>query len=271
MPTLRDLQAKARKLFAKWKNEYAKVFDKDKRSPASHLCMTILLRNNSITNAQKAEAALKARFIDWNEIRVSPVAEVQEVLEEAGTPNAEQKAYALRRFLRDLFSKYTKTNLYFTLMDIPEVVPIPEPGDKSELPVVSDDDDDDDDGMVTRESGLPPHPEVPGYVDMVKILDQPVPLDPKLIVEKNGVHICGITWDDAERGPFAVAWRVAVAEGFIEPEFEGTEALVRMRQILPEKERDWFAFYSILHAENNWAKISKNSDKLREKFVKAKA
>lgn len=271
MPTLRDYQAKAKKLFVRWKKDYAKVFEKDRRSPASHLCYTILLRNNSVTNASKAEAALRARFIDWNEIRVSPVAEVVEVLEEAGTPHAEQKAYALRRFLRDVFSKFTKTNLYFDLMDIPEVIPEPIPGEKVEAIAGSDDDDDEDDGMVTRESGLPPHPVVPGYVDMHKILDQPVPLDPKLITEKNGVHICSVCWDDAERGPFAVVWRVAVAEGFIDPEYEGTEALSRMRQILPDKERDWFAFYCMLYAESNWPKVSKAADKLREKFAKAKA
>ena len=98
MATLREFQGKAKKMFVKWKKEYAKVTDKDRRSPVSHLCMTVLMRNNSITNAHKAEQALRARFIDWNEIRVSPVAEVVEVLEDVGTPHAEQKAYALRRY-----------------------------------------------------------------------------------------------------------------------------------------------------------------------------
>jgi hypothetical protein len=264
--TLRELQSKARKFFTKWKKDYAKIFEKDRRSPVSHLCLTILMRNNLITNAQKAEQALRERFIDWNEIRVSPVAEVIEALESVDTPHAEQKAYALRRFLRDVFGKYTKTNLYFDLMDIPEVIPEPVPGEKPEPS--SSDDDDEDDGMVTRESGLPDHPEVPGYVDMDKIIDQPMPLDPKLITEKNSTIVCNIAWDDAERGPFAVMWRVALAEGFIEPEHEGTAALQRLRQIAPDKERNLFAFYSILHAENNWPRISKDSDKLRKK-VKA--
>jgi hypothetical protein len=271
MPTLRDLQTKAKKLFAKWRKDYAKVLEKDKRSPVSHLCFTILMRNNSITNAHKAQDALRKRFIDWNEIRVSPIAEVVEALEEVGTPNAEQKAYAMRRFLRDVFSKLTKTNLYFDLMEIPEVIPEPVATDKQDQPVtVGDDDEDEDDGMVTRESGLPPHPEVPGYVDMVKIVDQPMPLDPKLIAEKNSVAVCSIAWDDAERGPFGVMWRVALAEGFIEPEYEGTAALGRLRQIAPEKERDQFAFYSILHAEHHWPTITKESERLRKKFNKGK-
>ncbi|MCA8916784.1 MAG: hypothetical protein KDB90_15430 [Planctomycetes bacterium] len=269
MATVRELQTKARKLYLKWKKDYAKGLEKDQRSPVSHLCLTILLRNNTVTNAAKAEQALRTRFVDWNEIRVSPVAEVRDALEEAGTPNAEQKAYALRRFLRDVFGKFTKTNLYFDLMEIPEVVPELLPGEKAPE---TDDDDEDAEEAVTRESGLPPHPEVPGYVDMVRILDQPMPLDPKLIMEKNAITVCSVAWDDAERGPFSIIWRVALAEGLIEPEYEGTEALSRLRnQIAPEKERDEFAFYAILHAENNWPKISKAADKVRKKVAKAKA
>ena len=268
MATVRELQTKARKLYTQWKKDYAKGLEKDNRSPVSHLCLTVLLRNNNVTNALKAEAALRERFVDWNEIRVSPVAEVRDVLEEVGTPNAEQKAYALRRFLRDVFSKFTKTNLYFDLMVIPEVVPELLPGEK---PETGDDDDEDVEEAVTRESGLPPHPQVPGYVDMVRILDQPMPLDPKLIMEKNAVNVCSVAWDDAERGPFSVIWRVALAEGLIESDLEGREALGRLRnQIAPEKERDDFAFYAILHAENNWPKISKAAGKLRKKKTKSK-
>lgn len=269
MATIRELQTKARKALQKWKKDYAKLLEKDTRSPVSHLCYTILLRNNSTTNADKAEQALRTRFVDWNEIRVSPVAEVRDVLEEAATPNAEQKAYALRRFLRDVFSKFTKTNLYFDLMVVPEVIPEPVPGEKTEA---IDDDDEDAEEAVTRESGLPDHPEVPGFVDMIRIMDQPMPLDPKLITEKNATNVCSCAWDDSERGPFVVIWRVALAEGLIEPEYEGVEALSRLRnQIAPEKERDEFAFYAVLHAEQNWAKISKVAEKARKKFVKAKA
>ena len=155
MATIRELQSKARKAYVKWKKDYAKDVAKDKRSPVSHLCLSILMRNNNITNALKSEQALRERFVDWNEIRVSPVAEVREALEAAGTPNADQKAYALRRFLRDVFSKFTKTNLYFDLMDIPEVVPELLPGEKPEGDDEDDedvdDDDSDDDTLLERD------------------------------------------------------------------------------------------------------------------------
>lgn len=270
MATLRDLQSKARKALTKWKKDYAKTLEKDNRSPCSHLCMTILMRNNNITNARQAEQALRERFVDWNELRVSPIAEVRDVLESTKTPSPEQKAYALRRFLRDLFSKYTKTSLYFDLMDVPEVVP------EGEEPAPSNsDDDEDDEELVTRETGLPDHPEVPGFVDMRVILDQPMPLDPKLVEEKNSSGTAGIVWDDAERAPFATMWRVCVTENIIEPELEGFELVQRLRQVTsPNTKMDeWatFAFYAIVHAQNNWPKIVKESDKIRKKVAKEKA
>ncbi|MBE7491282.1 MAG: hypothetical protein HS108_05935 [Planctomycetes bacterium] len=272
MPTLRELQSKAKKLLAAWRKEAADLLKKDRRSPVSHLCMSILMRNNSITNARQAEAALRKRFVDWNEIRVSPIAEVQAVLEECGTAGAEPKAYALRRFLRDVFSKYTKTNLYFDLMDIPEVVPVPlNPDGTPATPAASSssgDDDDEEEEAVSRESGLPPHPSIPGFVDMNKIIEQPVPLDPKLITEKNGIHVAGIAWDDAERGPFGALWRVALVSGLVEPQLSATGALGKLRTVAPEKERDQFAYFAILHAQQNWPAISSKSDQMRAKYKK---
>lgn len=270
MATARELQGKAKKLFAQWKKDGQELLKKDRRSPASHLCMSILLRGNTQQNAKALETALRERFVDWNEIRVSPIAEVAEVMQEAGAPSAEAKAYALRRFLRDLFGKYTKTSLYYDLMTIPEVIPVPLPGelpaDGAPAAAAAPDDDEEDEG-VSRESGLPPHPSVPGYVDMDRILAQPVPLDPKLITEKNGMHVASIAWDDAERGPFNALWRVALVNGLVEPQVPAPEALQKLRAIAPEKERDQFAFFALLHAEENWPQISKQSDSLLAKYA----
>ncbi|WP_422930488.1 endonuclease III domain-containing protein [Singulisphaera sp. PoT] len=53
--------------------------------------------------ANKALTRFKEDFFDWNEVRVSSLEEIQGVL--AGLPNAEDRAYRLRRFLRQLFEK----------------------------------------------------------------------------------------------------------------------------------------------------------------------
>ncbi|MHC4840395.1 MAG: hypothetical protein ACYTDT_05455 [Planctomycetota bacterium] len=260
MATVRELRSKASKAMAKWKKDFAKLPDKDNSSPVTHLCRTILLRQNSGDNAKKAEQALRDRFIDWNEIRVSPIAEVQTVLDSVKTPGAKNKAFALRRFLRDVFDKYNKTNLYFDLMPIPEVVVPKADGEEP---------DEEDENLVTRESGLPDHPEIPGFIDMELVLDQPVPLEPKLVSEKNSPNVAMVAWDETERGPWAALWRVSLAEGFIEADLEGMPAVQRLRQIAPEKDRDLFTFYAIVHAAKNWSKLVKASDKIIKKIRKA--
>lgn len=272
MASARDLQGKAKKLLSTWKRQLDPQLKKDNRSPVTHLCMTVLMRNSSYKTAHSAVLALREAFADWNEIRVTPIAEVQSVLERAHVPNARSKAFALRRFLRDLFGKYTKTNLNFDKIEVPEapVVVAPKEGAPKDgtAPAASSSDDDDDDGEehVTRESGLPLHPTIPGYVDGDKIMADPIPLDPKLIIEKNGIHVAAIAYDDATRGPFGAIWKVALANGLVEPELDAIAALGRLRQVMPDKEPAAFAFYAIVHAEEDWTEISKKADALREKY-----
>ena len=53
--------------------------------------------------ANQALSRFKDHFFDWNEVRVSPIAEIQETL--ADIPDAEGRAQRIRRFLRQLFEK----------------------------------------------------------------------------------------------------------------------------------------------------------------------
>jgi len=53
--------------------------------------------------ANQALSRFKDGFFDWNEVRVSSVTEIQEAL--AGFTDAENRAYRIRRFLRQLFEK----------------------------------------------------------------------------------------------------------------------------------------------------------------------
>ena len=268
MASVRDLQAKAKKLLSNWKRELDPALKKDNRSTVTHLCMTVLMRNSNYKTAHTAVQALRERFADWNEIRVTPIAEVAVVLEEAKVPEPRAKSFSLRRFLRDLFSKYTKTNLNFDKIEVPEA-PVVLPPNKDGSPAVqpaSDDDDEDGEEHTTRESGLPLHPTVPGYVDGDKIMTDPIPLDPKLIIEKNGIHVAAVAYDDATRGPFGAIWKVALANGLVDPELDAFAALGRLRQFMPEKEPAAFAFYAIVHAQENWAEVTKKADALREKY-----
>ncbi len=53
--------------------------------------------------ANQALSRFKDHFFDWNEVRVSPIAEVQETLADIPDPNG--RAQRIRRFLRQLFHK----------------------------------------------------------------------------------------------------------------------------------------------------------------------
>ena len=53
--------------------------------------------------ANQALSRFKDEFFDWNEVRVSPIAEIQETL--ADIPDPEGRAQRIRRFLRQLFER----------------------------------------------------------------------------------------------------------------------------------------------------------------------
>ena len=59
--------------------------------------------------ANQALSRFKDQFFDWNEVRVSPIAEIQETL--ADIPDAQDRAQRIRRFLRQLFEKTYSFNL----------------------------------------------------------------------------------------------------------------------------------------------------------------
>jgi endonuclease III len=59
--------------------------------------------------ANQSLSRFRDEFFDWNEVRVSSLEEIQGVL--AGMPDAEERAFRIRRFLRQLFEKTYGFNL----------------------------------------------------------------------------------------------------------------------------------------------------------------
>ncbi len=59
--------------------------------------------NTTREQANQALNRFKDYFFDWNEVRVSSIAEIQEVL--VGLPDPEDRARRVRKFLRQLFNK----------------------------------------------------------------------------------------------------------------------------------------------------------------------
>jgi endonuclease-3 len=59
--------------------------------------------DTSREQANQALSRFKDHFFDWNEVRVSPIAEIEETL--ADIPDAQNRAQRIRRFLRQLFER----------------------------------------------------------------------------------------------------------------------------------------------------------------------
>ncbi len=71
------------------------------RSVLEHLLFGCLLENAPYTAAEEAFAALQHTFFDWNEIRVSSVRELAEVI--AGLPEPSSAAHHVKRTLQSTF------------------------------------------------------------------------------------------------------------------------------------------------------------------------
>ncbi len=63
----------------------------------------ICRENSTREQANQVLSRFKDGFFDWNEIRVSSIAEIEETL--AGLSDTEERAFKIRRFLRQLFQK----------------------------------------------------------------------------------------------------------------------------------------------------------------------
>ena len=81
---------------------------------ADNLDLMLFLRlcqDMRLADAKKAFLALRTQFVDWNEVRISPVDEVREVLK--GAPDTDALARFLQGFLMSLFLEQHHVGLEF--------------------------------------------------------------------------------------------------------------------------------------------------------------
>jgi len=83
------------------KKHYQPVAPDPSRSVLEHLLFGCLLENAPYAAAEEALAALVHTFFDWNEIRVSSVRELSEVM--AGLPQPSTAAHHVKRILQSVF------------------------------------------------------------------------------------------------------------------------------------------------------------------------
>lgn len=88
-----------------------------KRPPLDELVRTILSQHTSDTNSDRAFAALREHFTDWDEVADASVAEIEEAIRSGGL--AQQKAPRIRGALRDVREHRGEIDLDF-LDELPD-------------------------------------------------------------------------------------------------------------------------------------------------------
>jgi len=93
--------------------EYSNKITDEPKSVLSQLIFSIIARNFTRKCADKAFLIFQKKFVDWNEVRISSVSEISEVLEQVNAPNVERKAKNIKKILVDIYSDYHKISLEF--------------------------------------------------------------------------------------------------------------------------------------------------------------
>jgi endonuclease-3 len=113
-----------------------KQYDSPKRRESlpvlEHLIMAVLADGTTTDKADAVFARLKSNYFDWNEVRVSAVAELQEALSEL--PDPEQRAARLKSCLKYIFeTNYSFDLEHYRKLPMKEVARL-----LSKMPVASD-------------------------------------------------------------------------------------------------------------------------------------
>jgi len=96
----RSLRPRVRALHRRLEDQYGPVRRK-RIGPLDELMLTILSQNTNDTNRDRAYESLRARFPDWDAVRVAPRAAVEQAIKSAGLWR--QKARTLQETLEALY------------------------------------------------------------------------------------------------------------------------------------------------------------------------
>ncbi len=109
-------------------SRYGELNRRKIRPPLDQLILSVLWRHTSTRQATRALRKLKSAFVDWNETRVSPVAEIASVMSTAdwAAPSAERIAEVLQGLFEarnvvalDFLSELTLTQARTFLQSLP--------------------------------------------------------------------------------------------------------------------------------------------------------
>jgi endonuclease-3 len=100
MPWKRPERRRVRAIRDRLRSMYGEPVNEPHRQPIAELIKTVLSQHTNDRNRDRAFAALRERFPDWEEVRDAPVAEVEEAIRPGGL--GRQKAPRIQAILEQL-------------------------------------------------------------------------------------------------------------------------------------------------------------------------
>ena len=95
---------RVKRLFSRLRQEYGTVQLPDPSDPIDALVLGLLSRETPQSNASRAVESLFQVMVDYNEMRVSTIAEIRQQIQ-SHVPNASKRADAIRRALNAVYRK----------------------------------------------------------------------------------------------------------------------------------------------------------------------
>ncbi len=110
MKNSKEYAQRLKKLYRGLKRTHSKVEKTTYEDPVEALICGIIHERMNESAAHKAIREIRAAFVDWNDLRVSRVEEIVEVLG-GDTASSRSTALALTSVLRDVFDEYHRISL----------------------------------------------------------------------------------------------------------------------------------------------------------------
>jgi endonuclease III len=110
MKNSQEYAQRLRRLYRELKRAHPKVEAISYEDPSDALVYGIIGENTTEPGAQAAIAAMRDNFVDWNDLRVSRVEEITELLTE-DSPLIRRSAAAITIALRSVFDEFHSTSL----------------------------------------------------------------------------------------------------------------------------------------------------------------
>jgi endonuclease III len=107
-------QEKLRQILARLEKQYGRPSLLGGEEPLLDQLLFLVLQDGvGREAAEKSLQSLRKEFVDWNEVRVSSIAEIRSAMKMPDAETAEQKARAVRGLLAKLFADKNKISLAF--------------------------------------------------------------------------------------------------------------------------------------------------------------